>query len=415
MRHAIASACWGSISQVMVRDSSVIIIFAALLGAGEMIAVLTTALMDSAVCLLMIPFAYLCERFGKRRQIMVSCFVAMAGLLLATAAPWLGAGMAARALLIGGLTLYAIVYSSYLAAWLPLLDGIVPPEQRGLFFGRMRFLWQIAAAGFILLSGWFVGRYATVGRLQIIMVLAALALLGRVWHIARVDEISGMRLPGWKAVGRDILCNRPLVGFSVYLFFLYAAANSFIPIVFIFCRNALQFPDNLVVLLSVAAMSGLILGYWIGGPFVHRYGVKAVFLSTHAGFALLNFALLTVHRTGQLQLATIGLTVAGYGLLFACASIAVSSELLALSPSFNKAVSIAFGFSLYSAGLGFSRAATSLILGSGMLAESWTVGGIVFTRYHTLFLLFGCGVLAVSVLLVLVPALVRDVRRLPGM
>lgn len=414
MRHAIASACWGSVSQVMVRDSSVVIIFAALLGAGEMISVLTTALMDSAVCLLIIPFAYLCARVGQQRQIVIATLIGMVALLIAGTAPWFATPGASRTVLVFGLGLYSVSYSAYLSGWLPLLDGVVPREERGLFFGRMRFFWQLASALFILVSGWFVGRYASVGRLQVIVMLAALALLGRAWHIMRVPEVAPPPLPGWRAVGRDILRNRPLLGFAVYLFFLYAAANAFIPVVFVFSRNALMLPDNLIVMLSVAAMAGLILGYLGGGKFVHRYGVKTVFLGTHAGFGLLNFTLLGIHGAGHLQIATIGFTVLLFGVLFACASIAVTSELLALAPPANKAVSIAFGFSLYSAGLGFSRLATSLLLGSGMLSETWTVAGIVFTRYHSLFLFFGCGVLAVSVLLVLVPALVRDVQRLPG-
>jgi hypothetical protein len=102
-----------------------------------------------------------------------------------------------------------------------------------------------------------------------------------------------------------------------------------------------------------------------------------------------------------------------YGLLLASASIAVSSELLALARPDNKAISIAVGYSLYCAGVGGSRALASLILGSGMLATTWSVAGIGFTRYHSLFILFGCGIIFAMLLLVMVPALMRDVGRLP--
>ena len=54
MRYAILSACWGAVTQVMVRDSSLIVIFAALVGAGEVVGVLSTGLLDLALCLLML-------------------------------------------------------------------------------------------------------------------------------------------------------------------------------------------------------------------------------------------------------------------------------------------------------------------------------------------------------------------------
>ena len=110
----------------------------------------------------------------------------------------------------------------------------------------------------------------------------------------------------------------------------------------------------------------------------------------------------------------LGVILGVYGVLVACASVAVSSQLLALASPANKAVSIAFGYSLYSAGLGGSRMIASLLLGSGILAENWTLGGMNFTHYHSLFLCSGCGVVAAMLLLVLVPGVVREVKRLPA-
>ncbi len=86
--------------------------------------------------------------------------------------------------------------------------------------------------------------------------------------------------------------------------------------------------------------------------------------------------------------------------------------MLALSPAANKAMSIAFCYSMFAAGMGFSRFLASIVLGSGVLAAEWSVMGIAFTKYHTMFLFFGCGTIAVTVLMVLVPSLTKDVQRL---
>ena len=145
---------------------------------------------------------------------------------------------------------------------------------------------------------------------------------------------------------------------------------------------------------------------------VHRHGVKPVFLAAHLGFGMLNLLLLTIHSNSWGAVCVLVSVITVYGFLLAGASIAVSSEMLALSPANNKAMSIAFCYSLYAAGLGFSRFLSSIVLGSGILAAEWQCGGITFTKYHTLFLVYGCGTIAIMVLLVLVPALTRDVQRL---
>jgi MFS family permease len=413
MRCAILSACWGAIPQVMVKDSSIVIIFAALLGAGETVSVLTTAVSDLSLCLLMLPFAALSDRIGVKAQILAAVLVSVAALLLLAATPWLG--VAAGVVLLAGLAVFAVAIAAYLAAWFPMLEAVVPAAERGLFFGRLRFRWQLVAMLFIFASGLFVGRFATIGRLQAIIVLAALLSLGRALYVGRIVMPARRAEPPLKlgAALLEALRNRALTGCGVYLFFLYLAANATIPVVFVFARNHLRLADNLIVIFSALAMGGLLVGYSLGGRLVHRYGVKGVLLTAHIGFALLNFLLLTVRSGGPVAVVVLGAILALYGTLVACASIAVSSELLALASPASKAVSIAFGYSLYAAGMGGARMLASLVLGSGILAESWAVGGAVFTRYHSLFLCFACGIVGAMLLLVLVPGVVRDVERLP--
>ncbi|MDD2707353.1 MAG: MFS transporter [Verrucomicrobiae bacterium] len=409
--HLIASACWGSLSGAMVHDSSIIILFATLLGAGEMISVCTTSLQDLSNCLLLMPLAYWVERVGKRRMIILSTWTGAVLLSLTAAAPWFGSG--AKIVLIGSLALYAISNCAYTASWFPLLDGIVHEDERGRFFGIMRFTWQVVAGLFIFISGCWVGKDAPIGALQIIIAVAGLALLGRGWHVNCVCEIPVERMLNFKEMVRDIVANRPLTGFSIYLFFLYAAASATGPVLFVFAKTQLALPDNLVVIMSACAMGGLIVGFLAGGFFVQRYGVKRVFFLAHLSFALINFLLLLVTSNSWVCVAFMIFLITAYGFAFACASIAVSSEMLGLAPANNKAMSIAFCLSLYCAGQGASRFLASLILGSGILSPTWGGMGLTLTKYHTLFLFFGSGVLTAAILLMLVPAFVKDVRRLP--
>ncbi len=410
-RDAIAASCWGAIPQVMVNESSVVIIYATLLGAGEMVSVMTSSLQSVALCFLMVPFAFLAERVGKKKMILGAAAVGCVMLLMTASAPWFGGS--AQWVLLGSLAIFAVTISAYTSAWFPLLDGVVPPEQRGLFFGRQRFAWQAVAAVFIFASGWAVGKQASVGVLQIIIAVAALGLLGRFWYVNDMKECDSRQRPApWRTVWRDIVANRQLTGFSIYLFCLYGLANATVPVVFSFAKRHLMLADNLIVISSACVMGGLLVGYLAGGWMVHRRGVKPLFLIAHLAFGVLNLLLLTIHSNSWGAVAVMLTIITAYGFFLACASVAVSSEMLALASPNNKAMSIAFCYSLFAAGMGFSRFLASVILGSGILAPEWTCLGVTFTKYHSLFLVYGCGTVAVTVLLVLVPALTRDVQRL---
>lgn len=150
MRHAVLSACWGAIPQVLVRDSSVIIVFAALIGAGETASVMSTALIDVSQCLLMLPFAALSDRIGIKPQIVGAITVSMIALAVAAATPWLGVG--AGTPLLAALAVFAVAIVAYNAAWFPMLEQIVPLSERGRFFGRLRFSWQLVSTVFIAAS-----------------------------------------------------------------------------------------------------------------------------------------------------------------------------------------------------------------------------------------------------------------------
>lgn len=118
MRQAILSACWGAIPQAMVKDSSLIIIFASLIGAGEMASVLSTGVLDLAG-LLMLPFAAL-------------------GVLRTFASLLLGSGLLAESWQVGG-WIFTRHHSLFLAAGVGVLlsmlllvfvPGIVDRDER---------------------------------------------------------------------------------------------------------------------------------------------------------------------------------------------------------------------------------------------------------------------------------------------
>ncbi|MEI6423603.1 MAG: MFS transporter, partial [Lentisphaerota bacterium] len=177
------------------------------------------------------------------------------------------------------------------------------------------------------------------------------------------------------------------------------------PLTFIYIRKYLLVPDNILIIISSLALIGTILGFLLAGKIIDKIGIKRMLLFIHFSFAMVNFALFFIGTNTTLNLVLITILLAVYGFFVGSSSIAISTEMMELASPNNKAISMAFCGSCYAAGYGGSRLLASLILGSGMLAPQWFIGSMKISHYQTLFLVYGCAILFVCLLLVLVPAI----------
>ena len=213
--------------------------------------------------------------------------------------------------------------------------------------------------------------------------------------------------PGFKEGLRIALTNKPLCGYSVYLFILNLAAYGTIPLTTLYLKKSLGAPDNVIVLISSLVLTGMLIGSFFVGNIIQKFGIKKVFLMVHLVYALVNFSLFLLGRSliaGDLIYYLVGGILFIYSITFACANISTSSEMMALATPGNKVMAMAFCNAFYYSGMGLSRLMTSLILGSGALAANWAIGSMAFTHYQTLFLLYAVCILFAAALLVVVPA-----------
>lgn len=401
---AIKSACWGALSSVMIQDSAIIILFATILGAGDMFSMVTTSTQGIASCFLLIPAAYLSGRLGYKKTIMMFTAFGAAMIMLLAISPWFGGW--GKSVLLLSIIMFSICMTAYAAAWFPLLDGFLLKEDRGGFFGVMRFSWQTFAALFCFVCGLIIGETPKIWMLQIIIVIAALGLLGRMYYTGKIpdghQEKENIELMDGIA---EAISNKPLTGFSVYICCLYLAAYSTPPLTFIYIKKYLLVPDNILIIISSLALIGTILGFLSAGKIIDKIGIRRMLLFIHFSFALVNFSLFFIGTNTPFNLILITVLLATYGFFVGCSSIAISTEMMELASPNNKAISMAFCGSCYAAGTGGSRLLASLILGSGLLAPQWFMGQMKISHYQTLFLAYGCAIMFVCLLLVLVPAI----------
>lgn len=403
-KYAIISACFGSISSVMIQDSAVIILFAGMLGAGSTLSMITTSLFGVMSCLFLLPAAFIAIRVGYKSLILKSTWGGTLAVTLLALCPLLGEY--AKYGMILSLLAFGFLMTLYAAAWFPFIDEFLPKENRSNFFGMLRFSWQSCSVAFFFICGLVMGEHPDLWVLQTIILLTAVLLLGRIYFVSRIHVPEADRKPLNFRKGIDlVMSNKPLVGFSVYLAFLYLAAQGTVPLTFIYLKNHLQTPDNIVVIVSSLALSGTIIGFLSAGRIIAYIGVKKTLLMVHIGFALINFLLFAFSGPGTPALILITALLILYGFFIAVSSVAVSSEMLELANPGNKALAMAFCITMYSAGLGGARILSSVIIGAGILASQWYIGPFEFNMFHTMYLGYGLSILFVCVLLVIVPAI----------
>ncbi len=412
-RDTIFSSCCTAMGDVPFTDAAIIILYANLLGASDSFTMVTTSLLPLAIGFFSIPASYVTMHTGtyQRTILLVTGFsLAMFGVVVA--APWFGSW--AVLVLLAALSLFAIGHTIYISAWFPLLDTFLTHDRRSSYLGRMRFSWQSTSALLLLGIGAVIGKNPPIGALQLVMLFSMTVFAVKLWFIARVPCFERSERPGRKETPsfreglKAALENKPLTGYSVYLFILNLAAYGTIPLATLYLKKALAAPDNVIVFISSITLGGMLTGSFCAGPIIRRWGIRNTFLFVHVFYALTNFGLFFMSR-GVLPdgwlFGVIGGILFLYSFVFACANISSSSEMMSLATPGNKVMAMAFCNSFYYAGCGLSRFLTSVILGSGALASSWTLGGLAVSHYQTLFLVYAVCVGFAAALLVVVPAI----------
>lgn len=403
-RLAMLSSCCGFLGETVLTDSAVIILFAGMLGAGDMLSMITTSVLPLLNGLCIIPMAGLAMKFGMRRQILSACTCASFAYFLAASAPFFGS--AEVTVLLGAILLFACSLTGFIAGWFPMLDSFLTPERRTGFFSRMRFSHQLSATVFLFLVGLLIGKNPSAGVLQSILFCAALIFSGRGLAIARIPpfERKMQSAPDFAVGLRTALGNRPLAGFSLYFFLLNLACFGTVPLMMLYLKNGLHAPDNVVVLISACSLLGMLLGYLCVGHLLAFCGLKYAFVLLHFVFSLVNGVLFFLDKDGRAVFFLIALLLLIYSFCIAASSILASVEMMNLATPGNKVMAMAFNGAFFYGGSGLSRFFSSLLLGSGMLMPEWALGTMRVCVYQTMLLLYAGALLFAVPFLLLVPA-----------
>lgn len=408
-RTTILSACCTSMGDVPFVDAAIIILYAGMLGANDMFAMVTTSLSPMATGLLSLLATMFVGRQNYQKTILQVTALSLVMFGMIVLAPFFGKWSVMVLLL--SLTLFAVFHTTYIAAWFPLLSTFLYDDRRSFYFGRMRFSWQTCSATFLFIVSLVIGKNPPIGYLQIVMLISMIIYSCKLYFIAAVPTYEQRSENTAKFSFREgvakAMANKPLTGFSVYSFILNLAAYGTIPLVALYMKKGLNAPDNIIVLISSISLGGMLAGSFASGKMIFRFGIRPVLLAVHFTYAVTNLVLFFLGKGSMPDnwlYFVIGLALFAYSFMYACSDIAASCEMMTLATPGNKVVAMGFFNGFNFSGRGLSRLLTSLILGSGALAANWTLGGLNITHYQTLFLLYAICVIFAAALLVVVPA-----------
>ncbi|MBO4632499.1 MAG: MFS transporter [Lentisphaeria bacterium] len=400
-------ACYfGCISEVMLDSSAIIILYIGMLGGGNMLVMLSTSFTGILAMLLMIPSAVLIGRIGMKRAVMAACITGCAGFLLMAAAPVFGAYN--KIAVIVGCLIYCMQRSLYGAAWYPMLDAFLRKQDRGSFFGTMRYSYMIVSGILFFLLGKLMGKNPPMLLMQCIIGTAGLLLLGRLYCMMHFPENTmekTAKLNLKHSLGISIR-NGPLTSYAVYICLLSIAYTSLIPVTLIYLKQYVGLPAGTVQIFSTVGIAGSIIGYFCYGFLLRKLKIKRMELITHFTFILTAFSMFFLHKDMHYFLWLAGAVYFLTSFAASCFMCNNSTELLALARPGNKPMAMAFQQTYQNIGVSVGRTGTSLILGANLLAPMWNLGGMTLCSYQTLFLLYGVIATVILILFPTLPAIV---------
>lgn len=396
-------ACYsGCISEVMLDSSAIIILYIGMLGGSNMLIMLSTSFSGILGMLLMLPGAFIVSRVGMKKSVGIACTIGCCGFLIMALAPFFGSLQ--TIMVIAGCLIYCSQRSLYCAAWYPMLDAFLRPQDRGRFFGTMRYSYMIVSGVIFYLLGKSMGKNPPLALMQIIIAVTGLLVLGRWYCMAHFPENPAeqkSKLNIKQALG-ICLRNGPLVNYSVYSCLLSMAYTSLVPLTLVYLKSHVQLPPGQVQIFSTIGIAGSITGFFFYGKLFEKFKIKHLEIAVHCIFLFAALLLFFINKDIPGFIWYIGVIyfMAAYAAsTFLCNN---STELLALARPGNKPMAMAFQQTYMNTGVSIGRTGTSLILGSHLLASQWQWGSMSFSCYQTLFLFYA---VIAAVILILLPAL----------
>ena len=406
---SIVANCFGSLSEVMLDSSAILISYVALLGGDESLNMLMAGATGFIALLLQIPSGLLVEKIGLKKSMYLSCAIGCAACLLMAGAAAMGSS--AKYFVVGMCFVYCIARPIFGATWYPIVDSFVAPSERGGYFGILRFFYTVFAGTFFFVTARAMGEHPPVWLLQILIAVCA------VLQFARAAFTYFLDLPPLEKKSEHILdslkaatANSCLTSFSIYMMGIAIVAFLIQPLTFVYLKQTLDHGVSTVQTVATFGIAGSIAGYLIFGKLLKLLGSKRMLLTIHAAFIAIPAALFLCGENTPHLLEIVCAIIFLNCVALACFFCFASAEMYSVSAPDNKVMSLSFFNTFFCGGRMFGGFISSALLASGMLSAGWDKFGLSFTSIQSVFLMAAAMSCLWLVFLIIVPAANPDRR-----
>ena len=373
------------------------------LGLSASLILILLTIPNYANLLLGIPAAYAADRIGKKRFGLYGLIMAGASFpILALAGVFNSPAMIATA----AISLYGIGWVIFGSGWFGLLSPIIPPVIRGRFFAKLRICWQLIGIvmTFVIMKllNDYPGKQTFIGILLFITIL----MFGRLYHFLKIPEIADKaqsdQTPFIESM-KVILREKKYISFCIYVFISSLLVGPILSLRGLLAKKHLMLDNSDMMLMGNLVFFGSILGFFIGGKTVDKFGARKILICGHASIAL--FVLLFTLRIFVPVSALTSMCLVSFlvGAVMASNGIAFSAEMFALTPSHNRALGTTFLGTATALGWGISILTASTNLKLEWLPKTWELAGHTVSDYDTILLATGFGLILTLPALRLIP------------
>lgn len=404
--NAFGSTWFGCVSEVMLDSTAIVTLYIFALGGSAAATVLVAGFSGIVSMFCLIPAATIVTRMGLKRAVKYACLTGCFGLLLAASAPYFGAYGKYIAML--GFFIYCLQRPLYGATWYPLLDNFLRPQDRGNFFGVMRFSYMLIIGIPFFIVGLLMGKEASIVLLQCIIAFAGIAVLGRWYFINKFpqDPNAKVEVPEMKKALSISLHNGPLTGYSVYVCLFTMVYAPIYPLTLAYLKEFVKLSAGDVQLISTVWIGGQLIPFLLYGTMLKKTSLRFLEIGVHITVMCVALALFFLPTSLSCFAWIVAALVLILSMAQSCYMCNNSAEIMALARPGNKNMAMAFIQTYAGMGAALGRNLTSVILGIGLLAPQWSLGGTTFNHYQSMFMIYGVIALIIFMLLPIMPSVI---------
>jgi MFS family permease len=368
----------------------ILILFARQIGASLTDIGLLSALLPFAA-VIQLGVAPLVNRFGPRALMLAGWgarSAVSAGLLLVPLAAQSGQAAGTRALLVIMCGFY-LCRALGMSSWLPLIQEIVRPQDRGMFLSRQEWLRQVSIVLVATVTALYLLGATGLERFQHIIIVGVLAASASMYFLWRVPDVGSLAEP----LDRDYfhrafapLRDRTFLRYLLFSVSLRLVLSAFAPFLVVFLREGLHIPPSGVIAINTVGSMGAIVTLAVWGRWSDRYGARPVLGLCMAGLAVSILLWAVVGRGPEwrwLGAPAISLVV---GLFMGGLIVSMSKFELGFIPMHGRAHYVALNVTAVGMGSGASTLAAGWML-QALSGVELRLGFAHLDRYGLFFLL----------------------------